>query len=470
MLALLLYRGIRGTVFRDTPAPGMTVLDKALVNVDKLLGGASPPGARLVAVMHVRKIPSMQTAKRVLGRMAKLVPRFGSIAKPGKCMDEACFMPTQITEEDLESYHLNFEHAKTLSEEEERDAVHNIAHTALDPNRPLWRMDFVSRNTGGGIVVFTVSHALADGLRLVKAAAQFCTFADGSPAELELLKRMSATKRKISSKSSLNIFNLLRQVVQDFGTALTLDQKPPEIGTEAFHKPSTLLPATTKRDLVTGRMPFAPILEIKKKLSCSVNDVILCAFLGALKSYSKQSVPGSRNSDHLLRALCAVALPDDLYRGAADLYNDFLLVSLRLPFGVENREERLKLIRELMGRAKRSLVGIIQVYLTKFLSKIGLDKLIAETQKKIFALHSFVYSNVPGFQQPIHIFEPGHEVEKIEVYYPNMVNQCIFLSYRGDLSMSLTTDTERAIRRPLDLFSHFRQEIEDWNKELIREK
>ena len=70
-------------------------------------------------------------------------------------------------------------------------------------------------------------------------------------------------------------------------------------------------------------------------------------------------------------------------------------------------------------------------------TRLGLESIIGKTQNAMFARHAFVYSNVPGFTQPVYLFaapdEPARygKIEQFGVFYENLNSQIIFMSYNG---------------------------------------
>ena len=91
-------------------------------------------------------------------------------------------------------------------------------------------------------------------------------------------------------------------------------------------------------------------------------------------------------------------------------------------------------------------------------------------QLAVFSKHSFVYSNLPGFDRPIYVWgAPGQpasvgKVERIAAYYQNIVSQLIFLSYAGQLTVCLTTDPA-ALAKPQRLADLIAREVVEWEAE-----
>jgi len=202
------------------------------------------------------------------------------------------------------------------------------------------------------------------------------------------------------------------------------------------------------------------VLKIKNAApaAATVNDVVLCAFCGALRAYA-EAVGEPITSPTLLRALCAVALPDDYPAGT--MYNNFLMPSIALPVADADRAARLAAVQREMGRTKGSLAGFFMGKLLTIASRLGLDHIVGQTQNTIFKKHAFVYSNMPGFSEQVHFLSPSHPVSHFAVYFPNLVSQCLFVSYNGTLSFSLSTDAA-TVAKPQLLVDSFVAEVNAW--------
>ena len=115
-----------------------------------------------------------------------------------------------------------------------------------------------------------------------------------------------------------------------------------------------------------------------------------------------------------------------------------------------------------MHATKSSAAGFFMGQLLTVAARLGLDAMVGATQNKVFSKHAFVYSNMPGFERTVHLFGTDHPVDRFAVYNPNMVSQCFFLSYRGELCFSLSTDAA-TVEQPSLLVDSFAAEIKEWS-------
>ena len=149
------------------------------------------------------------------------------------------------------------------------------------------------------------------------------------------------------------------------------------------------------------------------------------------------------------------------------LFNNIILPSMPLCVGTRygSRLERLEAVRGVMARVKTSAVGSIAVWLNSVLMALGLEELAGATNVRIFGKHSFVYSNVPAFARTVRIFG-DYDVAQFRAWYPNMVSQTVFVSYRDTLSFSLVTEPVAGLARPQLLTDLFAEEVRQWAEEM----
>ena len=97
-----------------------------------------------------------------------------------------------------------------------------MANQRLTFDKPLWHVEVINNASGDSSTVFSVNHAIGDGLRLVRASGVFTRYEDGSEAKLELLARISKAKQQ----QRPGIISSLGRAVMDFGAVLAADKQP----------------------------------------------------------------------------------------------------------------------------------------------------------------------------------------------------------------------------------------------------
>ena len=194
---------------------------------------------------------------------------------------------------------------------------------------------------------------------------------------------------------------------------------------------------------------------IGKALRCSVNDVLLATAAGALRDYMARK--GDKTEGVELRAVVPVNLRP--IEKAGELGNQFGLVFVDLPIGIEDPIERMLKVRERMHELKGSSQPIVAFVL---LSAVGMGPKILQDQ--ISALigrnASAVMTNVPGPQKPL--FFAGREIDEIDFWVPQSGGIGMGLSiltYNGKVQFGLITDS-RLVPDPDSVIDKFRDEFE----------
>ena len=431
----------------------------------------------IVMYFSSANMPDVGTARDAMQRTIGKHPRFGSVVVETASLEGTMWRSVKVNF----TRHVVQHAAIPATAQEAR--LNELINTDLPRDVPLWRIDLLPAEgtSASSCVLLRASHALGDGLRLVGAAGDFVSFADGTPATVDLVERMTKNKLSLPPRGPLGL-------ARDLVEAATLDKIRNEDPT-CLHKPGALFPRATPRANVSASVPLAHVKAIRAAAppGTTLNDVILACFVGGLRRYA-EAVGEPIESEPLVRALCAVSVPRRVHRSKRapplparllscsptelvrarggrqasrphpQMYNDFLLPSIRLPVGEKTPNARLEAVRRLMAETKASRSGYIMSRLLTLLSSLGLDAFIGQTQLTVFGKHSFIYSNLPGFTQPVHLFDARAKVERFAVYYPNLVSQLLFLSYDGQLTCSLSTDAA-TITQPQTLVDCFVVEV-----------
>ena len=150
-------------------------------------------------------------------------------------------------------------------------------------------------------------------------------------------------------------------------------------------------PGVAKRVAWADPLPLAEVKAIGKALGASVNDVLLSCVAGALRGYLADK--GDAIDGVMLRALVPVNLRP--LEKAYKLGNQFGLVFLDLPIGIENPVERLYAVRANMNALKGSFQPVLALGL---LAAMGAGpKALQDVLLEALARNaSGVMTNVPG--------------------------------------------------------------------------
>jgi WS/DGAT/MGAT family acyltransferase len=208
-------------------------------------------------------------------------------------------------------------------------------------------------------------------------------------------------------------------------------------------------PGVAKRVAWAEPLPLDEVKVVGKALGASVNDVLLSCVAGALREYLVRK--GDATDDVMIRALVPVNLRplEKAYR----LGNQFGLVFLELPIGIENPVERLYAVRANMTALKGSYQPVLTLGL---LAAAGAGpKMLQEQLLHALARNgTAVMTNVPGPPQPLYF--AGAKIERFLFWVPQSGDIGMgvsILSYDGHVQFGLITDRglcpdpERVIER-----------------------
>ncbi len=339
--------------------------------------------------------------------------------------------------------------------------VSRLLSTPLDPARPRWQFHLVDNYDGGSAIVVRIHHCYADGIALVRVMLSMTdATADGPPA----MPFQARERRRAKSDDGLaqllaplsGVLESARRIggmLVDAGVGIWHD---PAKAVELADKGSALTAAVAKLALmsqdsptrfkgaagVAKRVAWAeplPLPEVKaigKALGSSVNDVLLSCVAGALRDYLVAR--GDPVDGVMMRALVPVNLRpiESAYR----LGNQFGLVFLELPIGIENPVERLYAVRANMNALKGSYQPILALGL---LAAMGSGpKLLQDTLLSILARNATaVMTNVPGPQQALYM--AGARIDKLMFWVPQSGDIGMgvsILSYDDAVQFGVATD------------------------------
>ena len=176
----------------------------------------------------------------------------------------------------------------------------------------------------------------------------------------------------------------------------------------------TVLKATatsTKQAAWTGPIPLVQIKAACAALDAKVNDVLLAVAAGALRRYLESQ--GQPVQDVEVRA--AVPFNVRPLERAHELGNSFGLVFLLLPVSVDGTRQRVDELKRRMLAIKGSAEPMVTYGILQSIGKA--PKWAHRMVVKMFSEKaSAVMTNVPGPQEPLHIF--GAPIETLMFWVP----------------------------------------------------
>lgn len=282
----------------------------------------------------------------------------------------------------------------------------------LSFERPLWQFHLVSDYQGGSALIGRIHHCIGDGLALIYV---MLAMSEGGPQPPEPAEAGAAeadggwdgvvgTMAAAASQAATLPVALLRQVaglvsspervlrltgqaaagLGALGKLLLMDPDPPTVLKGPL--------VTVKRAVWSRPLPLVEVKRIGRVTGATINDVLIAAVSGALRRYltARGRAPAA---DLSIRAVVPVNLRP--LEEAHLLGNQFGLVFLPLPVGLDDPLDRVFEVRRRMTAIKRSP----EAYLAfQILKAIGLaPRQIFDLVVELFGRKaSAVMTNVAG--------------------------------------------------------------------------
>ncbi len=355
--------------------------------------------------------------------------------------------------------------------------VADLASQQLDTNHPLWDFHLVEKFHGGVAVVARFHHATADGIALIgvllsltddrpdapiagRPAHGADVHAGTRPPWQDYLAaatnaidgglRLSRQALEEARQRALQPAETLREGVSIAGELAYLLLMPQDTRTRFKGKPYG-----EKRVAWTDPIALPEVKIVSKALGCSINDMLLAAVAGSLRAYLEEK--GDRTKGVELRALVPVNLRGPQQTG--QLGNQFGIIAVELPLGLENPLARLYEVHRRMEALKKSYEAPVTLGL---LTALGYAPQIV--QDRLFNLllsrASAVMTNVPGPQNPLYLAGARLNQVMFWVPQPNDIAMGVsILSFDGHVQFGVITDAA-VIPDPDAVIAHFGAEFE----------
>lgn len=342
-----------------------------------------------------------------------------------------------------------------------QELVSELMSTPLDPTKPLWQFHVVENFAEGCAVIARVHHCIADGIALVRL---MFSLVDESPevppgrrdtASTEAAeRRMNGSRRGAGFEGLLSparAMELARSgagAVTELGRLVTMSPDP-----KTLFKGNL---GVGKKAVWSDAIPLATVKSLGTHLGATVNDVLLAAVSGALRSYL---VSRGQLADGLtIRAVVPVNLrPPD---GPMELGNRFGLVFLGLPIGLPTAVERLHALKAEMDRLKASPQAVVAFGVLNAMGMASPE--IEHIGVKLFAQKATaVMTNVPGPRTPLYL--AGRAIRNIMFWVPQSGRLGLgvsILSYAGDVRIGIAADSG-LVPDPGTIVSLFQDELDE---------
>ncbi len=328
----------------------------------------------------------------------------------------------------------------------------------LDRARPLWEFHLIDGYGRGSAVLCRIHHAIADGIALARVLFSLTDdHVDAGLAPLTgehhsalsgaaraVLKPAGTALHLASAGTKTILHEGLESIVHPHHTVDLLARARDDAQTvakvvRARPDTDTVLrgrAGIAERVAWSDPVPLADVRELAHAHGATINDVLVSALTGALRSYliERDSIV---DEIHAIVPFNLRPLDQPL---PADLGNRFGLVTLPLPVGEPSPSARLIAVMREMARIKNSPEGPVAYAL---LSAIGVTPAQVEAALiDVFSgVGSAVVTNVPGPRESVSL--AGIPVRGVLVWAPvsgNMGMSVSIFSYAGDVNVGVMTD------------------------------
>jgi WS/DGAT/MGAT family acyltransferase len=378
----------------------MSAADAAWLRMDR------PSNLMVVtSVMWLDGPVDPEALRDVVGaRMLAKFPRFGR-----RVVEDHGLWWEDVPGLDLEDHIRTVRLPGPAGRRELEDFVGAQVSVPLDPDRPLWLLHVVENYAGGGAVVYRMHHAVADGFALVRVLLSLTDSTADEPPPLAPPRQRAAATRALPRMAHEAIETLLhpQRLLQladprpPLHAAATAADDAVALGKLVLLPPDreTVLRGhveVTKATAWTDPVPLHRVKDLGHRSGASVNDVLLAAVAGGLRTYLVRR----HSAVHDLRAIVPFNLRPLDQPLPADLGNRFGLVYLNLPVTVADRDERLREMTRRMQAIKSSPEGPVSYGILQLIGSA--PAAIEQLAIDVFASKgTAVMTNVPGPTQPV---------------------------------------------------------------------
>ena len=346
----------------------------------------------------------------------------------------------------------------------------DLNSTPLDKNKPLWQIHYIDNYDGGCALLVRIHHCIADGISLVRVLLSLTEESPDSKVTAmrpgpEILSdkplwRVTRSLQRWRHQLGLaqeragkvldrfrNEEHYLRDLARDYwriGTSV--GKECLRLGLTPADPPTPLKGDLCGRKRVAWAEPLdlAEVKATAKALGGTVNDVLLTAATGALRTYLQQT--GETMPEYAIR----VAVPFNLrplHQPIDDLGNQFGLVLVPLPVGIDCPLACFENVQREMNYLKRSRQAQVTYGLLDIFGR-GPDVLERRALELLSKKASAVMTNVPGPRKPVYLV--GSRLVQPMFWVPQTGNVGVGLSifsYDNRVQFGIIAD-KRLIDRP----------------------
>ena len=358
------------------------------------------------------------------------------------------------------------------------DLISDLASTPLDRSLPLWSAHVVDGVNGGSALIMRFHHCIGDGTAMMALSQELFDTSPDTPVG-ELPRPRPPQERSIIERLLTPAFDTLewsvRAALTTVDAAIDTVNNPQQVIDRAkvvlagagmlvgelLKEPDPQSPlkgefGMKKRVAWSEPVPLDDIKFIGKRYGAKVNDVLVAAMTGALRSYLAGR--GADVDDMTVRAMVPVDLRPP--HRALELGNDFGLVVLDLAIRSRKPIERLMTTKGNMDALKRSPEAMA---IKTLFNLFGLGpKVVEDLAVDLFGSKaSVVMTNVAGPRQSLYL--AGVPIDEFMFWVPHPGKQLgmgiSILSYKGAASLAVISDAH-LVPDPETITTRFHHEFD----------
>jgi diacylglycerol O-acyltransferase len=339
--------------------------------------------------------------------------------------------------------------------------VNDIASAPLDHSIPLWQTWVVDDVEGGSALIMRCHHCIADGTAMMILLQKLYDPAPGAPP----LQAPRARGKSIKQVDKGLLAPAINAVTGAARGALALGAGAGMLVGELLRKDDPPSPlkgefAPAKRVAWSEPFPIADIKAIGLRHGAKVNDVLVAAMTGALRTYLKGRGVDVNNTT--LRAMVPVDLRPPERMG--QLGNEFGLVVLDLAVTKARADHRLALTKARMDALKHSPEPLATRALLDLMGR--LPKVLEDFSNDLFGRKaSLVMTNVTGPREELYL--AGAPIERMLAWAPHPGKQLgmavSIFSYKGMAGLTVIGDAH-LVPDPETITEEFNREFRKMQK------
>lgn len=335
------------------------------------------------------------------------------------------------------------------------DQMSRIQSQALDRDRPLWEMWIVDGVMDDRVaLILKTHHTLGDGIANVDLGMALLDL-EPTPSPVDEAARAWDPVPAPSPNRLLadSVLDQIRRPTRWARAANAAVRAPVQAATRVADVGRTLLtfadapapapwnvPVTRHRRWTVARVSMDEVRETKRRAGCTLNDVVVAACAGALRSFLDDHAEAT--DDRVLKAMVPVSRRLESEHGDT-LGNRVSLIVVDLPVGEADAPARLRNVHEQTSELKSS--GLVDGAEAIIELADGLTPIAAPLTRYVSSKipMNLVITNIPG--PPVTLYLRGARLLETFPYVEVVDNEGLTIavvSYEGQLLFGLTSDRD----------------------------